>query len=70
MSKLSDFFERLGTDAKLLDAYKKDPVGVMQANGVTDKEIKVVMSGNDSDIKKLLGDDKSRSAYLIIHANK
>ncbi|WP_394200593.1 hypothetical protein [Shewanella waksmanii] len=70
MSDLNDFFERLGSDAKLLEEYKKDPEGVMKANGISDKDIAIVMSGEEDQLRKQLGDTKSAKAYIMIQANK
>ena len=53
MSKLSDFFQQLGMDAALLEAYKADPEGVMQDNGLSDEEIAAVMSGDKEQIDAL-----------------
>ncbi|ABZ75917.1 conserved hypothetical protein [Shewanella halifaxensis HAW-EB4] len=69
MSKFNEFFEKLGSDAKLLEEYKQDPQGVMQANGLSDAEIQAVMSGDDSKLKSLSG-DKGTKGYLVVHANK
>lgn len=69
MSKFNDFFEKLGSDAKLLEEYKQDPQGVMQANGLNDDEIQAVLSGDDKKVKSLLGSKDARS-FLLVHANK
>ncbi|MCG9729179.1 hypothetical protein L1D44_04890 [Shewanella sp. Isolate13] len=65
MSKFNEFFEKLGSDAKLLEEYKQDPQGVMQANGLSDDEIQAVMSGDDNQIKSLSGGQNYRSLILI-----
>ncbi len=69
MSKFNDFFEKLGSDAKLLEEYKQDPQGVMQANGLSDDEILAVMSGDDNKLKSLSG-DKSVKSYMVVYVNK
>ncbi|WP_028768599.1 hypothetical protein [Shewanella fidelis] len=69
MSKFNDFFEKLGSDAKLLEEYKQDPQGVMKANGLTDDEIQAVMSGGNDKLKSLSG-GKNVQTLLIVHANK
>ncbi|QDF75979.1 MULTISPECIES: hypothetical protein [Shewanella] len=66
MSKLSDFFQKLGSDAALLEAYKADPEGVMQDNGLSDEEIAAVMSGDKEQIDSLSGDSSDTQAYLIV----
>ncbi|MCL1139719.1 hypothetical protein [Shewanella pneumatophori] len=69
MSKFNSFFEKLGSDAKLLEEYKQDPQGVMQANGLNDDEIEAVMSGDDNKLKSLSG-DKSVKSYMVVYVNK
>lgn len=69
MSKFNDFFEKFGSDAKLLEEYKQDPQGVMKANGLTDDEIQAVMSGDNDKLKSLSG-SKNVQTLLIVHANK
>ncbi|MDR8524558.1 hypothetical protein [Shewanella fidelis] len=69
MSKFNDFFEKFGSDAKLLEEYKQDPQGVMKANGLTDDEIQAVMSGDNDKLKSLSG-GKNVQTLLIVHANK
>lgn len=66
MSKLSDFFQELGSDAALLEAYKADPKGVMKANGLTDEEIQAVLSGDKAQLDSLSGDTSEVQSYLII----
>ncbi|QYK02461.1 hypothetical protein [Shewanella psychrotolerans] len=66
MSKLSDFFEKLGSDAVLMEAYKQDPEGVMKANGLNEQEIQAVMSGDMDKLKLLSGDTTDAKAYLLI----
>ncbi|MFV7770927.1 hypothetical protein [Shewanella marisflavi] len=66
MSKLSDFFQILGSDAALLEAYKADPEGVMQDYGLSDEEIAAVMSGDKEQIDSLSGDSSDTQAYLIV----
>ncbi|QYJ85120.1 hypothetical protein K0I73_12920 [Shewanella mesophila] len=66
MSTLSDFFEKLGSDAALMEAYKKDPEGVMKASGLNEQEIQAVMSGDMEELKLLSGDMTNAKAYLLI----
>lgn len=72
MSKLNEFFEKLGSDSDLMDAYKKDPEDVMKANGLTDEEIKTVMSGDTKKLKSLSGDQVQTRSYILVnsHNNK
>ncbi|QFU23575.1 hypothetical protein FM038_016260 [Shewanella eurypsychrophilus] len=72
MSKLNEFFEKLGSDSDLMDAYKKDPEGVMKANGLTDEEIATVMSGDTNKLKSLSGDQAQTRSYILVnsHNNK
>ncbi|MDO6619896.1 MULTISPECIES: hypothetical protein [unclassified Shewanella] len=67
MSNLTEFFTQLSSDAKLLEAYKKDPRGVMQANGLSDKDIDAVMSGDMAQVKSLVGDVELKSILLVHH---
>lgn len=66
MSKLSDFFEKLGSDAALMEAYQKDPEGVMKANGLSDEEIQAVLTGDKTKLKQLSGDSVDTKSYMII----
>ena len=66
MSKFNDFFEKLGSDAKLLEEYKQDPQGVMKANGLTDDEIQAVMSGDNDKLKSLSGDNLKVRSFMIV----
>ncbi|WP_108944077.1 hypothetical protein [Shewanella halifaxensis] len=68
MSKFNDFFEKLGSDAKLLEEYKQDPQGVMKANGLTDDEIQAVMSGDNDKLKSLSGDNQIKE-FLVVFMN-
>ncbi|WP_299791602.1 hypothetical protein [uncultured Shewanella sp.] len=70
MSNFNDFFEKLGTDSDLMDAYKQDPEGVMKANGLTDEEIATVMSGDTNKIKSLSGESVEAKTYMIIASPK
>ncbi len=72
MSNFNDFFEKLGSDSDLMDAYKKDPEGVMKSNGLTDEEIKTVMSGDVSKVKSLSGDKAQTRSFILVnsHNNK
>jgi hypothetical protein len=66
---LTLFLALLGSNAALADAYKKDPVGVMKANGVSDAEITAVMAGDLETLKSLNGDEGYQSFLLINHGN-
>ncbi|WP_028768598.1 hypothetical protein [Shewanella fidelis] len=66
MSKFNDFFEKLGSDAKLFEESKQDPQGVMKANGLTDDEIQVVMSGDNDKLKSLSGDNLKVRSFMIV----
>ena len=66
MSKLNDFFEKLGSDAALMEAYKKDPEGVLKANGLNEEEIQAVMSSDMDKLKLLSGDMTNARSYLLI----
>ncbi len=72
MSNFNDFFEKLGSDSDLMDAYKKDPEGVMKANGLTDEEVKAVISGDDKKLKALSGDSSEVRGFILVnsHNNK
>ncbi|QIR13881.1 hypothetical protein [Shewanella aestuarii] len=66
MSNLNQFAQKLSADAALLEAYKKDPQGVMQANGLTAEEIKLVMAGDMAALKAHFGDDAYQS-FVVVH---
>ncbi|MCL1037863.1 hypothetical protein L2750_11940 [Shewanella submarina] len=66
MSKFNEFFEQLASDAKLMEAYKQDPKGVMKSYGLTDEEILAVMSGDQEKIKTLSGDESIYGNYVHI----
>ena len=66
MSNLNQFAQKLSADAALLEAYKKDPQGVMQANGLTAEEITLVMSGDLARLKAYVGDATLQS-FVIVH---
>ncbi|ABV86615.1 hypothetical protein [Shewanella pealeana] len=68
MSKFNKFFEKLGSDAKLLEEYKQDPQGVMQANGLSDDEIQAVISGDDNKLKSF-SDGKNYSSLVLVYAS-
>jgi hypothetical protein len=67
MSNLNQFAQKLSADAALLEAYKKDPQGVMQANGLTAEEITLVMSGDLARLKAYVGDSTFQSFVLVHH---
>ncbi|GIU51168.1 hypothetical protein TUM4438_39810 [Shewanella sairae] len=68
MSKFNQFFEKLGSDAKLLEEYKQDPQGVMQANGLNDNEVQAVLSGDGAELKRLSGENKIKE-FLVVFIN-
>ena len=72
MSNFNDFFEKLGSDSNLMDAYKKDPEGVMKANGLSDEEVKIVLSGDSKKLKSLSGDQVETRSFILVnsHNNK
>lgn len=68
MATLNEFLKKLGEDAALLEAYKKDPQGVMRANGLSEDEIKAVMSGDKSQLKSL-GGEEYQTIVVVNHGN-
>ncbi|MCK8043429.1 hypothetical protein MSG37_00890 [Shewanella sp. 1CM18E] len=70
MSKFNDFFEKLGSDARLLEEYKQDPQGVMQAHGLSEDEIKAVISGDASKLKSLSKGQNYNSLVLVWASDK
>lgn len=70
MATINDFFERLGSDAALLEAYQRDPKGVMRANGLDDEAIDAIMSGDKARIDRLIGPSKQSVVYQIVYAPK
>ncbi|MBT1444883.1 hypothetical protein KJI95_10150 [Shewanella sp. JM162201] len=69
MATLNEFLKKLGEDAALLEAYKKDPQGVMRANGLRDDEIQAVMSGDKSQLKSLGGEEEFQTYIVVNHGN-
>lgn len=65
MTTLDEFFQELGTNAELLEAYKKDPKKVMQQQGIPEDQIDLVLNADIQGIKKVLGDTEYR-AYVVI----
>ncbi|MCL1067589.1 hypothetical protein L2735_12350 [Shewanella olleyana] len=70
MANLTEFFTQLNTDAKLLDAYKKDPEATMKAHGLSDKEIKAVLSGDAKVVSSLVGDAEMKAFLLIVNPSE
>ncbi|WP_110456456.1 hypothetical protein [Shewanella algidipiscicola] len=70
MATINEFFEQLGSDAALLDAYKRDPKGVMKANGLSDEAIEAIMSGDKARIDQLVGPSKKSVIYQVVYAPK
>ncbi|GGI68150.1 hypothetical protein [Shewanella gelidii] len=66
MSKLKDFMVDLASDAKLTEAYRQNPIDTMKSYGLTDDEIKAVMSNDQDALKKITGEDDFQH-YIIIH---
>ena len=56
MSTLNTFLTKLGTDAKLLEDYKAEPVATMKAAGLNDEEIHAVQNADIAKVKQLAGD--------------
>ncbi|MCG9697227.1 hypothetical protein [Shewanella sp. Isolate11] len=70
MSDLSEFFEKLATDAQLMEAYQQDPEAVMKSAGLTDEAISAVMSGDKAAIDKLSGNTSEFFHYQIVTSHK
>ncbi len=62
---LAKFLEKLGQDTELLEAYKKDPKGVMQKHGLSDDEVKAVMSGDVKGIQSLTNSTQSMGILYV-----
>lgn len=56
MSTLNKFLTELGTNAKLLEDYKAEPVTTMKAAGLTHEEIDAVQNVDMAKVKELSGD--------------
>ncbi|MCL2918296.1 hypothetical protein [Shewanella litorisediminis] len=69
MSKLTDFLKQLGEDAALLEAYKKDPEGVMRQHGLSEDEIQAIMSGDKAKLKAFGGEEQYQSLVVIYNGN-
>ncbi len=69
MTTLNEFLKQLGEDAALLEAYKKDPKGVMRANGLSEDEIQAVMTGDKSKLRSLGGDEEYQTFVVVNHGN-
>ncbi len=59
--KLEEFIIKLSEDSQLNQSYIENPEAVMGEMGLDQDEIKAVMSGDQKQIKKLIGD----KAHLI-----
>ncbi|MCL1145344.1 hypothetical protein AB4298_18265 [Shewanella sp. 10N.261.52.F9] len=70
MSKFNVFFEKLGSDAKLLEQYKQDPQAVMQAHGLSEEEIQVVLSGDKNKIESIAGAKPMGSYTVVFTSNR
>ncbi|MGI2259427.1 hypothetical protein [Shewanella sp. GXUN23E] len=68
MSKFNEFFEKLASDAALMEAYKLDPQGVMAAEGLSEDEIAAVMSGDEAKIKELSGSTDTYAVFIHIQS--
>ncbi|GAA4356219.1 hypothetical protein [Kangiella marina] len=55
MSTLNKFLTELGTNAKLMEAYKAEPVATMEAAGLNDDEINAVQHADMDKVKELTG---------------
>lgn len=55
MSTLNKFLTELGTNAKLMEDYKTEPVATMKAAGLNDEEISAVQSNDTAKVKELTG---------------
>ena len=53
MSTLNKFLTELGTNAKLMEDYKAEPVATMEAAGLNDEEINAVQSNDTEKVKEL-----------------
>ncbi|OJF68913.1 hypothetical protein BK026_08975 [Alteromonas sp. V450] len=60
-----DFLVALDTDSKLLESYKKDPVGTAQSYGLAEKDIQLIKEQNWDELSRRY-DDTGR-AIRIIH---
>jgi hypothetical protein len=67
MSMLKPFLVRLGSDAKLLLAMKRQPRQVMLDNGLSQEDIQLVMSQDVAKLKDKMG-GKAMLPILIIHS--
>lgn len=56
MSTLNKFLTELGTNAKLMEDYKAEPVATMKAAGLNDNEIDAVQHADMAKVKELIGD--------------
>ncbi|MCE9679210.1 hypothetical protein LZP69_08490 [Shewanella sp. AS1] len=70
MANLGEFFEKLASDAALMEAYQADPQAVMQANGLSEEEIQAVLSGDQAKLKQLSGDTSQYKSFLLIVSPK
>ncbi|KPZ68878.1 MULTISPECIES: hypothetical protein [Shewanella] len=70
MANLTEFFTELNTDAKLLETYKKDPEGTMKNYGLSENEIKAVLSGDAKAVSALAGDIEMKAFLLISNHTK
>ncbi|MDB2330524.1 hypothetical protein N9V74_02315 [Alteromonas sp.] len=59
-----DFLEELDTNSKLMEAYKKDPVGTARAYGLVDDELRLIEEKNWDEVKRRF-DDASKATRVI-----
>lgn len=55
MSKLLDLMRRLGSDAALAEAYRKDPEAVLRREGLSEEEADALRRKDMEAIKRLTG---------------
>ncbi len=68
--KLTEFLTRLATDEKLVNAYKEDKAAVMEANGIEQQHVDLLVNKKYDEIQAILGADYNIAKNSIILAFK
>jgi hypothetical protein len=68
--QLTEFLTNLATDPALKEAFTQDKVATMQAHGVSDDHIQLVVNKQYDEIQSILGSNYTIATNSIIHATK
>ncbi|WP_456404790.1 hypothetical protein [Thiolapillus sp.] len=68
MSKLAELLKRLGAEAKLAEAYEKNPLEVMEEAGLSKEEMELLKEGDLEKLRKATGLDSCQKINSNIKA--